>query len=302
MQPTTFRLGTRASALARTQSQDVADQLMFLEPEIVIELIFIKTTGDLQREAPLDSLGGKGVFTREIEQALLNGEIDFAVHSLKDLPSELPEGLILGSTPVREDPRDALVGPLPLAQLPAGSVVGTGSLRRQIQLKALRPDVEFRPIRGNVPTRIEKWRQGDYPGGVVLAMAGLSRLGDLAGAQAHEIHPLSVEECIPAPCQGILGIECRQGDERTLQLLEQFNQVTAQLEALAERAFLATLEGGCNLPAAALARAGKQELTMEGAFQPQGGELRRLTLTGPLKSARLMGQELARRLRDGVPC
>lgn len=297
-----YKLGTRGSALARTQSQWVADQLMFLEPEIKVELVIIKTTGDMNQTDPLGTLGGKGVFTREIEQAVLAGEIDFAVHSLKDLPTTLPEGLILGCTPAREDCRDALVGHLSLHELPPGAVVGTGSLRRQIQLKALRPDLEFKDIRGNVPTRIEKWRRGDYSGGVVLAMAGLARLGKLSGASAQEIHPLSVEDCIPAPCQGILGIECREGDTDTLELLNQFQDVTAQLESVAERAFLAALGGGCDLPAAALARVSRTELKMVAAFQPEGGTLQRLHLDGEVKAARLLGSELARRLREGAPC
>jgi len=287
-----FRLGTRASALARTQSQMIADQLCAAWPGLTVELVFIKTTGDLNRVDPLGTLGGKGVFTREIETALLDSSVDLAVHSLKDLPSELPEGLCLGATPRRADARDALVGPAPLLQLPAGAIVGTGSQRRQAQLRALRSDLEYRDIRGNVPTRIEKWRAGPYTGGVVLAMAGLERLS-LVGP---DVHALEDEHCLCAPCQGILGLECRRGDEETLKILQALEDPQAAWEALAERAYLTELEGGCNLPAGARARC-TDTLSLEAVLQGDDGTLRRMVLQGRPEEAARLGQEAARALK-----
>jgi hydroxymethylbilane synthase len=301
MQPNLLKLGTRASALARTQSQWIATQLeqRWSQEGLKVELVFIKTTGDIQREAPLGSLGGKGVFTREIETALLEGQIDFAVHSLKDLPTSLPEGLMLGAVPEREDARDALVGPAPIQALVAGLAVGTGSNRRQQQLQRLRPDLSFNDIRGNVPTRIEKWRSQQYSGGVVLAMAGLKRLGALSGAAENEIHPLSLEECVPAPCQGILGIECRQGDERTLQLLSRLNDVQASVQAEAERSFLRALGGGCNLPAGAFAQVDGDQIHLIGFLADDRSHLN-LHLDGPCGQAASLGVELAQRLTKGL--
>lgn len=301
MQSNLLKLGTRASALARTQSQWIATQLeqRWVEEGLKVELVFIKTTGDIQREAPLGSLGGKGVFTREIETALLEGSIDFAVHSLKDLPTSLPDGLMLGAVPEREDPRDALVGPSPILELAAGMAIGTGSNRRQQQLQRLRPDLSFNDIRGNVPTRIEKWRSQQYPGGVVLAMAGLKRLGELSGASDSEIHPLSLQECVPAPCQGILGIECRQGDERTLRLLARLNDEQASVQATAERSFLQALGGGCNLPAGAFAQVNGDQLHLVGFLADEKSHLN-LHLDGPAAQAAELGAELAQRLTKGL--
>lgn len=283
-----MRLGTRSSALARTQSQWVADRLMEAWPDLQVELVFIKTTGDLNQVDPLGTFGGKGVFTREIEVALIEKEIDFAVHSLKDLPSVLPPGLRLASVPARADCRDALVGPGPIGTLSPGMVVGTGSQRRQVQLKAVRPDLEFRDIRGNVPTRIEKWRHGPYNGGVVLAMAGLERLGLLGP----EVFPLEPELCLSAPCQGILGLECRQDDERTLGLLQTLENPRAAVEARAERAFLAELEGNCSLPAGCLARYDGGRLRVEGMLHMQ-----RFSLDGSGADAERLGREVAQRLK-----
>ena len=291
-----YKLATRASALARVQSQWIADHVMKLWPDYWVELVFLKTRGDLQTDAPLGTLGGKGVFTKEIEQALLDGEADFAVHSLKDLPVQLPDGLILATVPHREDPRDALVGSDDLMALPDGAVVGTGSLRRQVQLKALRPQLVFEDIRGNVPTRIDKWRMGHYAGGVVLAMAGLSRLGELAGAMPEEIYALAPEQCMPAPCQGILGIECRADDRLTLDLLAGLNDQKASWAATAERAFLSELGGGCNLPAGALAEYLDPDLRFR-AFLERDGKLNYVDLRGSTAEAADLGKRAADQLQ-----
>lgn len=195
---------------------------------------------------------------------------------------------------------DSLVGPLPLDQLPAGSVVGTGSLRRQIQVKALRPDVEFSAIRGNVPTRIEKWRKGDYPGESFWPRPAWCASGPWPERQRKKFTPSIPTLCIPAPCQGILGLECREGDQPTLELLQLMHDPVAHWECLAERAFLAALGGGCNLPAVAYARAEGRELLMTAILQPEGSEDRRLSLQGPVDSVAHLGKEIAERLLQGL--
>lgn len=197
-----LKLGTRGSLLATTQSGLVAADLTRLTG-VEVELVIVKTRGDAVQDRPLAQVGGKGLFTKELEDALLAGEIDFAVHSMKDMPSDMPEGLVIASVPPREDPRDALVGAA-LADLPPGAVVGTGSVRRALQLRATRPDLEVRGIRGNVDTRIDKQRRGEYAA-IVLALAGLTRLGRAGDATA----VLSVDEMVPAVGQGALAVQAR---------------------------------------------------------------------------------------------
>ncbi len=285
-----LKLGTRGSALALTQSQGVADQLMARVDGLKVELVIIKTAGDLNQRDSLASFGGKGVFVKELEQALLAGEVDFAVHSLKDMPSQLPEGLRLTDPPVRADARDALVGSAALMDVAAGQVVGTGSLRRQVQLRALRPDLEYRDVRGNVPTRVEKWRSGEYTGGVVLACAGLRRLGGLSGAADREIHPLSTKQCLPSPCQGILGLECAR--DEVAECLEVLADPEAHWMMRAERAYLAALGGDCNLPAGGFARVEGQRLSFEAVLY-RDDSLRRAQLEGDLDAAAELGRQAA---------
>lgn len=288
-----LKLGTRGSALALTQSQGVADQLMARIDGLQVELLVIKTTGDLNQRDPLASFGGKGVFVKELEQALLEGQVDFAVHSLKDMPSQLPPGLRLTAPPARADARDALVGAAPLAELASGLTVGTGSLRRQVQLRALRPDLEYRDVRGNVPTRVEKWRSGDYAGGVVLACAGLARLGTLSGAAPAEIHPLSPQDCLPSPCQGILGLECAR--DEVAEVLGALADPEASIMMEAERAYLAALGGDCNLPAGGFASVQAGFLTFEAVLW-RAGELRRYQCQGDVDAAAELGRRAARQL------
>lgn len=288
-----LKLGTRGSALALTQSQGVADQLMARVDGLRVELVVIKTTGDLNQRDPLASFGGKGVFVKELEQALLEGQVDFAVHSLKDMPSQLPAGLRLTPPPARADARDALVGAAPLAELTAGLTVGTGSLRRQVQLRALRPDLDYRDVRGNVPTRVEKWRCGDYPGGVVLACAGLKRLGAQSGAAAGEIHPLSTQDCLPSPCQGILGLECAR--EQVAEVLSVLADPEAAVMMAAERAYLAALGGDCNLPAGGYATLQNGRLIFEAVLW-RDGQLRRADCAGDQDAAAELGRQAAARL------
>lgn len=244
-------IGTRGSELARTQSEWVAAQLRDAAPDTEIVLEIIKTTGDRIQDVALSKIGGKGLFTKELEVALLEGRIDLAVHSLKDLPTELPPGLALGAVPVREVPWDALVARdgLTLAQLPAGARVGTSSLRRCAQLRACRKDLDIVDLRGNVPTRLAKVAEGALDA-VVLAHAGLKRLG-LHGAITEDLGP---ETMVPAPAQGALGIEIREDDGELRSLLAAIHDEATALCANAERAVLTALGGGCQVPIGAMAR------------------------------------------------
>jgi hydroxymethylbilane synthase len=249
-----LRIGTRGSPLALAQAAEVKARLIAahpgrLEPE-AIEIVVIKTTGDQVQDRPLAEIGGKGLFTKEIEDALLDHSIDLAVHSMKDVPTALPVGLEIACLLPREDPRDVLIsadGTL-LANLPLGAVVGTASLRRQAQLKAQRPDLQIVPLRGNVGTRIAKIARGDAAA-TLLALAGLKRLGK--AEVATEI--LSLDQMLPAVAQGAIGIEIRTDDAVTRQFLAPLHHVETAVCVTAERACLARLEGSCRTPIAAYA-------------------------------------------------
>lgn len=247
---TTIRIGTRGSRLALVQADDVRRRIEAEFPGIATETVIIRTDGDLDRTSPLASFGGRGAFVRSIETALIDDGIDAAVHSLKDLPSGLPEGLALAAAPVREDPRDALVTRTGITfdALPQGSVVGTGSDRRSSQLKTRRPDLDYRGIRGNVETRLGRLDSGEYDA-VVLAAAGLVRLG-LKTRITERFDPVMI---LPAPCQGAIGIECRQSDTGTLQILERLDNPDVRICVDAERAFINTLGMGCHAPVGAYA-------------------------------------------------
>ncbi|MCA9795679.1 MAG: hydroxymethylbilane synthase [Candidatus Eremiobacteraeota bacterium] len=293
-----LRLGTRGSKLALTQSRGVAADLEAACPGLEVEVIIIKTHGDRDQNSALSSFPGKGIFTKEIEDELLAGGIDFAVHSLKDLPTELPAGLCLAPSPPRADPRDVLISATPLNDLPVGAVVGTGSARRRCQLQAARGDLEFREIRGNVPTRVRKWREGSYDA-VVLAMAGVRRLGlEAAGLLESEIHPLPPRLCLPAPGQGILGLEVRQGDEATLETLGRLCSAESETASQAERSFLRTLGGGCHIPAGALARLESEVLVVDGFLGTESGQLFRHRVEGRADQAEALGQSLAAHLLE----
>lgn len=248
-----LRIGTRGSALALAQVRLTVARLKAVhaglaEPEVVI----IKTTGDRVQDRPLAELGGKGLFAKEIEQALLAGTIDCAVHSLKDLETHLPPGLVIGAVLTRADPRDALIAPAArsLADLPKGAAVATGSIRRAAQLRALRPDLAIGPLRGNVDTRLAKIRSG-AAAATLLAMAGLERLG----LSVPEATPIDPAIFLPAPGQGLVAIECRARDARTLELLASCSDRAASAAMAAERALLAGLDGSCKTPIGALAEA-----------------------------------------------
>lgn len=239
-----MKIGTRGSQLARWQADWVRARLA--EQGVSAELVVIKTQGDAEVDRPLHELEGKGFFTKEIEEALLDGRIDVAVHSLKDLPTALPDGLALAAIPKRHDPRESLVGGTSLSDLPAGTRIGTSSLRRIAQVRFLRPDLEVVPLRGNVPTRVRKVESGDGLDAALLAIAGLERLE--LGNRASLLDPLEV---MPAPGQGALGIEIRAADRATRTALMPLHHTESAAAVTAERALLAALGGGCQAPIAA---------------------------------------------------
>jgi len=240
------KIGTRGSQLARWQADWVQQRLVAHGGSARAEVVIIKTRGDAEVDRPLHELEGKGFFTKEIEDALLDGRIDIAVHSLKDLPTTLPPGLALGAVPQRHDPREALVNGTSLMDLAAGTRLGTSSLRRIAQVRFLRPDVDVVPLRGNVPTRVRKVEQREGLDAALLAVAGLERLG--LGAKGAPIDPLDV---MPAPGQGALGIEIRADDKATRATLRPLHDPASAVAVAAERALLAALGGGCQAPVAA---------------------------------------------------
>jgi hydroxymethylbilane synthase len=278
-----LRVATRGSALARWQAERVVE-LLGVEAEYVI----VSTRGDERRDVPIHAMGGTGVFVKEVEQAVLDGRAELAVHSAKDLPSETAPGLVLGALPERGDPRDALVG-RPLDEIPTGGCVGTGSVRRRAQLAALRPDLGFGELRGNIPTRLEKAAGFDA---VVLAAAALDRLG-LADRIAERLDPSAV---LPQVGQGALAAECRADDDRTRELLAGVDDPGVRAAVTAERAYLAELGGGCNLPCGALARADRDRaVRLEALLASLDGRIAlRAVVEGNDPVA--VGEEAARRL------
>ena len=292
-----IRLGTRRSALATAQATWVADQLRALGHEV--ELVPIVTTGDVNK-APLEQIGGTGVFVSALRDALLAGEIDIAVHSLKDLPTAPIDGLAIGAVPVREDPRDVLVARdgLTLGELQQGALVGTGSPRRVAQLDALGLGLECTGIRGNVDTRIGLVAEGKLDA-VVLARAGLSRLGRLAEV-TETLDPIQV---LPAPGQGALGIECRADDAGVLAALAPLEDPATRAAVTAERQMLATLEAGCTAPVGALAEVVEgedgPELWLRGALGQEDG-VRRLSANGPVDDPVALGKALANELLERI--
>jgi len=252
-----LKIGTRGSRLALWQAEWVRERLA--RRGVATEVVIIKTQGDAEVDRPLHELAGKGFFTKGIEDALLDGRVDLAVHSLKDLPTALPDGLVLGAVPERADPRDVLVvkdgAVASLAALAPGSRVGTSSLRRAAQVRHLRADLEILPLRGNVPTRVQKVKEGRDLDAALLAGAGLARL-ELTHAIALTLDPLEV---MPAPGQGALGIEIRARDEATAAAVRPLDDAVTARHVAAERTLLATLEGGCQAPVAAYVEAGKGE-------------------------------------------
>ncbi|MCJ7490747.1 MAG: hydroxymethylbilane synthase [Dehalococcoidia bacterium] len=286
----TLIVGTRGSRLARRQTESVVALLKEHCPDCRLEVRAVRTTGDLRPE-PLSEISGEGVFTKELETALLAGEIDIAVHSLKDLPTDIAHGLAVAAVTRREDPRDALVSRdrTPLAKLPRGARIGTGSVRRAAQLRLLRPDVKPVPIRGNVDTRLAKVESGEFDA-VIVAAAALSRLGWLD--KAAEV--ISLEAMLPAPGQGALAVETRADDAEVLRIVATIDDRDSRLATAAERAFLRRLGGGCRIPVAALATVEGSQLHLDGlVVDPQGIRAFRGGVSGDLDEAESLGERLA---------
>lgn len=286
-------VGSRRSNLALTQTKWVINQLEALGLPYQFEIKEIVTKGDRILDVMLSKVGGKGLFVKEIEQALYDKEIDFAVHSIKDMPAQLPEGLTIACIPMRVDPRDVLIAKeyQSLAELPAGSIVGTSSLRRSSQLLHLRPDLEIKWIRGNIDTRLRKLREEDYDA-IILAAAGLERVG---WSRDKVTEYLPVEVCLPAVGQGALGIECREDDQELLDLLAKLHDQKSGLCVQAERSFLAKIEGGCQVPVAAHAIYEDGQLQLTGMVgSADGKNILKESMVGddPLT----LGEQLAERL------
>ena len=291
-----LRIGTRGSALALWQARSIARALReatSVEPEVVI----IKTSGDKFQQTSFSQIGTKGVFIKELEDALLDGRIDLAVHSMKDVPTEIPEGLTIAAIGKREDVRDALLSTsgATLASLPQGARVGTSSLRRQSQLLYARRDLRLLELRGNVDTRIEKLKRGDYDA-IVLAKAGLDRLG-LSG-NISQVLPHNVS--LPAAGQGAIGIEARAGDAATLRALSALEDAETRSAVTAERSALAGLGGGCQVPIGAWGRVEKGNLALDVAvLSPDGTQRMWEKDSGSREEAEAIGKRVAQKLRDG---
>jgi hydroxymethylbilane synthase len=288
-----IRIATRRSPLAKWQANHVADLLRAKEPGLEVRLHELVTKGDRILEVPLAEVGGKGLFVKEIEDALLAGDAEIAVHSMKDLPALLAPGLAIGAVPEREDPRDALCSPRykTLAALPKGAKVGTSSLRRSAQLKAIRPDLQIEMVRGNVETRLRKASEG--LDAVVLAYAGLRRLG----LDAHATYVFPAEEMLPAVAQGALALEARADDAATMKRLAALEHPETRVRVEAERGFLGRLEGGCQVPIAGHAVVEGGRVRMRALVASlDGRQVIRGERSGPLPEARAMGVALAEEL------
>lgn len=294
MSPDLIRIATRKSPLALWQAEHVRARLETQHPDMQVELVAMTTQGDRILDSPLAKIGGKGLFVKELEQGMLEDRADIAVHSMKDVPAEFPEGLELGAILVREDPYDAFVSNQysVLDDLPQGAVVGTSSLRRQCQLHALRPDIQIRDLRGNVGTRLSKLDAGEYDA-IVLACAGLKRLG----LETRITQTLSSELMLPAIGQGAIGIECRSDDPNVQSLIAPLNDSITASRVQAERGMNAHLAGGCQAPVAGFAQIDGDTLYLRGLVGwPDGSEIIRGEIQGDVSVAASLGVELAKDL------
>ena len=290
----TIRIATRKSALALWQAEYVKAELLRNHPNLTVELVPMSTQGDKILDTPLAKIGGKGLFVKELEQAMLDDRADIAVHSMKDVPVEFPDGLMLHTICPRENPQDAFVSNQfkSIDELPSGAVVGTSSLRRQCQLKALRPDLTVRDLRGNVNTRLAKLDNGEYAA-IILAAAGLIRLGFEQRIAAL----MPVDTSLPANGQGAVGIECRSDDKEVQQLLSALEHRETRICVLAERAMNRKLQGGCQVPIGAYAVIENDTLWLRGLVGAlDGSEIIRHQLRGPVAEAEQLGVALAEHL------
>jgi hydroxymethylbilane synthase len=284
-------IGTRGSKLALWQSNWVKEKLQHHFPSLYVDISIIQTKGDKILDVPLAKVGGKGLFVKEIEEALLEGRIDLAVHSMKDMPSQLPGGLCIASVPARENPYDVLLSRegSSLMSLSSGSVLGTSSLRRSAQIAHIRPDLEIRPLRGNLDTRLRKLDEGEYDG-IVLAAAGVRRLG----MEGHISQQFDTDVMLPAVGQGALCIETREDDEEIRNMVSRLEDPETRSAVEAERAFLVTLEGGCQVPLAAHATVKNDIVYLDGLVADlEGVTVYREFCEGPVASARSIGTKLA---------
>ncbi len=292
--PGIIKIGTRGSQLALWQANWVKSALEKINDSLTVELTIIKTKGDKILDVPLAKVGGKGLFVKEIEEALLTEKIDLAIHSMKDMPSELPDGLCIGAIPERETPNDVLLSGknLCLSDLPQGATVGTSSLRRSSQLMRVRPDIHIVPLRGNIDTRIKKLKSGQMDA-IILAAAGVKRL-NFQDEITEYIEPSIM---LPAVGQGALCIEIRKNDARISELTSRLDDHTTRVTVLGERAFLHRLEGGCQVPIAAHGKLEHQELSITGLVADlDGTKIIKETLKGPEESFERLGIELAEQL------
>ena len=292
----TIRVGTRGSKLALIQTNATIAQLQKQVPDCRFEPVIVKSTGDAQQHIPLQAFSASGIFTRELEQALIDGKIDFAVHSMKDLPAVQPPELMLVDPPKRADCRDVLIlreGLSTLEDLPQGATVGTGSLRRGRQLLALRLDLQVVPIRGNIETRMRKATDGELDG-VMLAAAGLQRAG-YESAISVAFSPLTI---LPAPAQGILGLEVRKDNAEVRAILETIRDTESTIAARAERAFLRGTGAGCHAPVGAYCAVDGEDITLTAVYGAETGTtLERGSISGKAVDAEVLGLQLAEQLR-----
>jgi hydroxymethylbilane synthase len=288
-----LRIGTRGSLLATWQAEFVRKQIFQLAG-VESEIVIIKTSGDKLAQAPLTEIGGKGIFIKELEDALLNDSVDVAVHSVKDIPTEIPPGLSFPAVCRRDDVRDCLVSSdgATLVHLRYGARVGTGSLRRQAQLRHVRPDLDVRDLRGNVDTRLRKVERGELDA-VILAKAGLDRLD--CSHRISEI--LSPEVCMPAVGQGAIAAECRAADSASAAILEKLDDAETRAAIVAERALLSVLQGGCQVPLGAWARLERGELVMDACVcSADGAQYVKQRVNGPLEEPKQLGERMAKLL------
>jgi hydroxymethylbilane synthase len=286
-----FKIGTRGSKLALTQTNFVAEKIKIIMPEANVEICIIKTSGDIMQDVSLLKIGGQGVFVKELEEALLSCKIDLAVHSMKDVPGETPDGLMFAAILPREDVRDVLVARsnIKMEFMPRGAKIGTGSQRRGAQIKAMLPDINIVPLRGNIDTRLKKIETENLTG-VILAAAGMKRMG-LAGRITQF---LPVETMLPAVGQGALGLQIRRDDTALAKACAGLNDATTAAEVSAERSFLRALGGGCRLPIAALGKLDGRGLSLEGMVAaPNGSTMIREKINGAKEEAEELGKKLA---------
>jgi hydroxymethylbilane synthase len=291
-----IKIGTRGSLLATTQSTWVKNQIESQHPQTTVELVKIVTKGDKILDVPLAKVGGKGLFVKEIDEALLRKDVDLAVHSMKDVPSELPDELHLGIIPLRENPFDAFISNTcsSLNELPQGAKVGTSSLRRRAQLAAIRPDLNIEDLRGNLDTRLRKLDEGQYEA-IILAAAGLNRLGMSNRTTGY----FTSVEMLPAVGQGALGIELRKEDAELLAGLAFLNDDKTTVAVTAERSFLIRLEGGCQVPIGAFAEVNGGQVTLTGLVASvDGTEVIKRSMSGAANEAQALGLQLAEQLLD----